>query len=172
MVQTKRGRGRPKKVQIEDNMVSNFEAEEGEGPIVFEEPTVESPMVFGEPAEVPPVDETLPLGSDPSLLYAGREEKVLEIIHAGQRWHFKYKELSWGQKNECIDEAQQWDTDAGFKFSVTKYYAAALTRMLTDTPIRPVTETTLNKLDRHIGEQLIAIVPQPVEQYVEEVKKA
>ena len=74
MVQTKRGRGRPKKVQIEDNMVSNFEVEENDGPIVFEEPTVESPVVFEEPAEVAPVDETLPLGSDPSLLYAGREE--------------------------------------------------------------------------------------------------
>ena len=31
MVQTKRGRGRPKKVQIEDNMVSNFEAEGTDG---------------------------------------------------------------------------------------------------------------------------------------------
>ena len=172
MVQTKRGRGRPKKVQIEDNMVSNFEAEESDGPIVFEEPTVESPMVFEEPAEVPPVDETLPLGSDPTLLYAGREEKVLEIVHADQRWQFKYKELSWGQKNACIDEAQQWDAAEGFKFSVSKYYAAALTRMLTDTPINPITETTLNNLDRAIGEKLIALVPQPVEQNVEEIKKA
>ena len=172
MVQTKRGRGRPKKVQIEDNMVSNFEAEEGEGPIVFEEPTVESPMVFGEPAEVPPVDETLPLGSDPSLLYAGREEKVLEIVHAGQRWQFKYKELSWGQKNACIDDAQQWDSETGFRFSVSKYYASALTKMLTDTPIRPITETTLNQLDRSIGEKLTSIVPQPVEQAVDDVKKA
>ena len=44
--------------------------------------------------------------------------------------------------------------------------------MLTDTPITPVTETTLNNLDRAIGEQLIALVPQPVEQNVEEAKKA
>lgn len=161
MVQTKRGRGRPKKVQIEDNMVNSFEAEENEIPIVFEEP-----------AEAPPVDETLPLGSDPSLLYAGREEKVLEVVHAGQRWEFKYKELSWGQKNACIDEAQQWDSDTGFRFSVSKYYAAALTKMLTDTPIRPITESTLNQLDRSIGERLTSIVPQPVEQAVDDVKKA
>ena len=171
MVQTKRGRGRPKKVQIEDNMVSNFEVEENDGPIVFEEPTVESPVVFEEPAEVAPVDETLPLGSDPALLYAGREEKILEIVHAGQRWQFKYKDLSWGQKNACIDEAQQWDSETGFRFSVSKYYASALTRMLTDTPIRPITETTLNQLDRSIGERLTSIVPQPVEQAVEDVKK-
>jgi hypothetical protein len=126
--------------------------------------------------EIPLQDSTvladpLPMGTDASLLYAGHEEKVLEIIHAGQRWHFKYKDLSWGQKNACIDEAQQWDTTEGFKFSVSKYYAAALTRMLTDTPIRPVTETTLNQLDRVIGEQLIALVPQPVEPAVETVKK-
>ena len=44
--------------------------------------------------------------------------------------------------------------------------------MLTSAPIKPITETTLNQLDRHIGEQLIAIVPQPVEAAVEDVKKA
>ena len=42
-----------------------------------------------------------------------------------------------------------------------------------DTPIRPITETTLAKLDRRIGEQLISIVPNPVEtpQETEEIKK-
>ena len=44
--------------------------------------------------------------------------------------------------------------------------------MLTDTPIHPVTETTLNQLDRAIGEKLISLVPQPVEQDLDEVKKA
>tara|TARA_Y100000296_G_C5110530_1_gene224886 strand:+ start:434 stop:868 length:435 start_codon:yes stop_codon:yes gene_type:complete len=117
-------------------------------------------------------NEPLPMGTDSSFLFAGREERVLEIVHAGQRWHFKYKDLSWGQKNQCIDEAQKWDPEAGFQFSVQKYYAAALTRMLTDTPIHPVTETTLNQLDRSIGEKLIALVPQPVEQDLDEVKKA
>ena len=160
--QVKRGRGRPRKVQTEDNMVNNdsFDA----GPVI--EPVQES-SVAPEASS-----NELPMGTDGSLLFAGREEKVLEIVHAGQRWQFKYKELSWGQKNACIDEAQAWDAEAGFKFSVSKYYAAALTRMLTDTPITPVTETTLNNLDRAIGEKLIALVPQPVEQNVEEVKKA
>lgn len=117
------------------------------------------------------VSEDISVGSDPALLYAGREEKILEINHAGQKWLFKYKELSWGQKNECIDQAQTWDTENGFKFSVNKYYAAALTKMLTDTPIKPVTETTLNRLDRLVGEQLVGIVPQPVEPMVEDLKK-
>jgi len=157
MVQTKRGRGRPRKNNGEVTMV--------EENIVTPEENVEViPEVV--------VEEELPMGNDPSILYAGREEHSLEIVHAGQRWLFKYKDLSWGQKNECIDEAQQWDTEAGFKFSVTKYYAAALTKMLTSAPIKPITETTLNQLDRHIGEQLIAIVPQPVEAAVEDVKKA
>ena len=115
---------------------------------------------------------SLPMGTDSSFLFAGREEKVLEIVHAGQRWQFKYKDLSWGQKNACVDEAQRWDPEAGFQFSVSKYYAAALTRMLTDTPIHPVTETTLNQLDRAIGQKLISLVPQPVEQDLDEVKKA
>ena len=158
MVQTKRGRGRPRKNNGEVTMVEeNIAASEEDVEVV---------------PEVVVVEEALPMGNDPSVLYAGREEHSLEIIHAGQRWVFKYKDLSWGQKNECIDLAQQWDTDAGFKFSVTKYYAAALTKMLTSGPIKPITETTLNQLDRHIGEQLIAIVPQPVEAAVEDVKKA
>ena len=169
--QVKRGRGRPRKVQMEDNMVNNasFEANPATEPVQEISPI--------EPVqEIPLQDSTvladpLPMGTDGSLLYAGREEKVLEIVHAGQRWAFKYKELSWGQKNACIDEAQQWDATEGFKFSVSKYYAAALTRMLTDTPIHPVTETTLNNLDRAIGEQLIALVPQPVESATETVKK-
>ena len=156
MVQTKRGRGRPRKNNGEVTMVE-------ENTVASEENVEAVPEV---------VEEELPIGNDPSILYAGREEHSLEIVHAGQRWLFKYKDLSWGQKNECIDEAQQWDTDAGFKFSVTKYYAAALTKMLTSAPIKPITETTLNQLDRHIGEQLIAIVPQPVEPAVEDVKKA
>ena len=42
--------------------------------------------------------------------------------------------------------------------------------MLTETPIRPITETTLSKLDRAIGEQLVAIVPQPVESSVQDLK--
>ena len=156
MVQTKRGRGRPRKNNGEVTMVE-------ENIVVPEEDVEAVPEV---------VEEELPMGNDPSILYAGREEHSLEIVHAGQRWLFKYKDLSWGEKNQCIDEAQQWDTETGFKFSVTKYYAAALTKMLTSAPIKPITETTLNQLDRHIGEQLIAIVPQPVEAAVEDVKKA
>jgi hypothetical protein len=161
--QVKRGRGRPRKVQTEDNMVNNDSFDGGSVVEPVQEVAQDTPVV--------PSDE-LPMGTDASLLLAGSVEKVLEIVHAGQRWQFKYKELSWGQKNTCIDEAQEWDTDQGFKFSVSKYYAAALTRMLTDTPISPVTEVTLNSLDRAIGEKLIALVPQPVEQNVEEAKKA
>ena len=115
-------------------------------------------------------EEELPLGTDSSALFATKTEQTLEIIHEGKRYLFKYKDLTWGEKNTCVDAAQSWDQNAGFSFSVSKYYAAALTRMLTDTPIRPITETTLNQLDRRIGEQLIAIVPQPVEASIQDLK--
>ena len=115
-------------------------------------------------------EEELPLGTDSSALFAVKTEQTLEIIHEGKRYLFKYKDLTWGEKNTCVDAAQSWDQNAGFSFSVSKYYAAALTRMLTDTPIRPITETTLNQLDRRIGEQLIAIVPQPVESSIQDLK--
>ena len=100
--------------------------------------------------EIPEVEE-IPLGDDPSVLFTSVEEKALEIVHAGKKWVFKYKELTWGEKNICIDDSQTWDANGGFSFSISKYYAAALTRMLTHTPIRPITETTLNRLDRRIG---------------------
>jgi len=115
-------------------------------------------------------DDILPLGEDSSALFVSGEEKVIEVVHAGKRWIFKYKEMSWGEKNACVDVAQTWTENNGFNFSLSKYYAAALTRMLTETPIRPITETTLSKLDRAIGEQLVAIVPQPVEPNVQDLK--
>ena len=45
--------------------------------------------------------------------------------------------------------------------------------MLVDTPIRPITEMTLQSLDRAVGEKLIQIVPNPVEDtaILDEVKK-
>ena len=130
-----------------------------------DEQPVEQPV-----EEIPEVVEEVPMGEDPSSLFTSAEEQSLEIVHAGRKWVFKYKELTWGDKNLCIDESQTWDASGNFSFSISKYYAAALTRMLTHTPIRPITETTLNRLDRRIGEQLVAIVPQPVEQVIPDLK--
>lgn len=101
-------------------------------------------------------------GVNPGDLFASDEEKTLEVFHQGKKWLFKYRDMPWGDKNKCLDEAQNWQ-GGEFKFSIQKYYAAALTRMLTQTPIRPITELTLQKLDRSVGEQLTAIVPQPIE---------
>ena len=131
---------------------------------------IDEDLVEGIEDEQVEYEEELPLGTDSSALFAVKTEKTLQIIHEGKRYLFKYKDLTWGEKNACVDAAQSWDQNAGFSFSVSKYYASALTRMLTDTPIRPITETTLNQLDRRIGEQLIAIVPAPVESSVQDLK--
>ena len=123
--------------------------------------------------ETETIVEDFPVGTDSGSLFASEETKTLEIIFKGQKWVFTYKDLNWGDKNACVDQAQEWD-NGEFKFSVNKYYVKALSLMLVDTPIRPITETTLAKLDRRIGEQLIAIVPNPVEVpgEVEDLKKA
>ena len=131
---------------------------------------VEEEVLEEEEYEDEEEDEELPIGEDSSALFASSEQKTIEVVHKGQRWIFKYKEMTWGEKNACVDLAQTWDQNNGFNFSLSKYYAAALTRMLTETPIRPITETTLSKLDRAIGEQLVAIVPQPVEPNVQDLK--
>jgi len=147
MAEAKR-RGRPRKVVTEgEEMVQEQEVgSSDEIPIV--------PPV----ASAPDIQE----GSNPGDLFASDEEKTLEVFHQGKKWIFKYKDMAWGDKNKCLDEAQNWQ-GGEFKFSIQKYYASALTRMLTQTPIRPITETTLQKLDRSVGEQLTAIVPQPIE---------
>ena len=115
-------------------------------------------------------DQDIPFGDDPSLLFASNEEEILEIVHQGRRWQFKYRQMTWGEKNYCVDKAQTWDNNGVFNFSLQSYYAAALTKMLTETPIKPITETTLSKLDRKIGEALISIVPQPIEDQVNDLK--
>ena len=124
---------------------------------------------------VPPVltpEPEMQEGSNPGDLFASEEEHSLEIFHKGKKWIFKYKDLTWGDKNKCLDDAQQWK-DGEFQFSISKYYSMALTRMLTQTPVRPITEMTLTKLDRFVGEQLTSIVPQPMETPpdIEAVKK-
>ena len=158
MAEAKR-RGRPRKVVTEgEAMVQEQEVgSSDEIPIV--------PPV----ASAPDIQE----GSNPGDLFASEEEKILEIFHQGKKWIFKYKDLTWGDKNKCLDDAQQWK-DGEFQFSISKYYSTALTRMLTQTPVRPITEMTLTKLDRFVGEQLTAIVPQPMETPpdIEAVKKA
>jgi len=151
---TGRKRGRPKKNSEATQQVKD---QEGSEDMVQETETIV---------------EDFPVGTDSGSLFASEETKTLEIIFKGQKWVFTYKDLNWGDKNSCVDQAQEWD-NGEFKFSVNKYYVKALSLMLVDTPIRPITETTLAKLDRRIGEQLISIVPNPVEapEEVEELKK-
>ena len=152
---TGRKRGRPSKKSEANQQVKDQEGSED--------------MV----KETEVIEEEIPVGTDSGILFASEETKTLELIFKGQKWVFTYKDLTWGDKNACVDQAQEWE-NGEFKFSVNKYYVKALSLMLVDTPIRPITETTLAKLDRRIGEQLVAIVPTPVEMpgEVEDLKKA
>ena len=150
MVTDKRGPGRPRK---------SSQAEE-EAQAQVEDSTTE--------------EETVDLeeGTDPSALYADSSEHVLELQLKGKKWTFYYRDMTWGEKSECIDAAQIWG-DGDFKFSIFRYYAMALQKMLVRSPIRPMTETTLQKLSREVGEALISIVPTPVEESeVQAIKKA
>ena len=152
---TGRKRGRPSKKSEANQQVKDQEGSED--------------MV----KETEVIEEEIPVGTDSGILFASEETKTLEIIFKGQKWVFTYKDLTWGDKNTCVDQAQEWN-NGEFTFSVNTYYVKALSLMLVDTPIRPITETTLAKLDRRIGEQLVAIVPNPVEMpgEVEDLKKA
>ena len=151
---TGRKRGRPKKNSEATQQVKD---QEGSEDMVQETETIK---------------EDYPVGTDSGSLFASEDVKTLEIIFKGQKWVFTYRDLNWGDKNACVDQAQEWQ-GGEFRFSINRYYVKALAMMLIDTPIRPISETTLQKLDRRIGEQLVGIVPNPVEinEDVEVLKK-
>jgi len=145
MVEEKRGVGRPRKAQA---------------------PDLEQEQVNQQGTE-----EELIEGTDSSVLYADSSEHSLELQYQGKKWTFYYRDMTWGEKNECVDAAQVWDS-GDFSFSISKYYVMALQKMLIRSPVRPITETTLTRLNREIGEALTSIVPNPMEQgTVEAVKK-
>ena len=145
MAQEKRGPGRPKKVQ--DKGLEQEQGDQSES------------------------DEELEEGTDPSVLFADTIEHRQELQFQGKKWTFYYREMTWGEKNECVDAAQVW-VNGEFSFSISKYYVMALQKMLIRSPVRPITETTLSRLNRDIGEALTSIVPNPMEQgAVEAVKK-
>lgn len=112
--------------------------------------------------EVEEVEQELEVGTDPGELYANEEIQELEIVHKGKKWVFKYKDLSWKQKYDCVDAATVMDGE-NVGFFIGKYYVLALTKMLVDSPIKPLTETTISKLDKNVGAQLLAIVPPPAD---------
>ena len=112
MVQDKRGPGRPRKSQVEEEAQAQ----------VDEDSTTE--------------EVNLEEGTDPSALYADSSEHVLELQLKGKKWTFYYRDMTWGEKSACIDAAQIWG-DGDFKFSIFRYYAMALQKMLVRSPIRP-----------------------------------
>jgi len=110
-------------------------------------------------------------GTNPGDLFTDAEEKTLEIVHKNKKWVFKYKDLSWKEKYDCVDEAANIDGES-FSFSLGKYYIVALGKMLTYSPIQPISETTLGRLDKDVGAQLLAIVPPPADEAaISKVKK-
>lgn len=112
------------------------------------------------------------MGANPQELFASTEEKILEIVHNDKKWVFKYKDLDFGGKGDCIDAAQMW-VNGEFRFSLKKYYALALSKMITSGPVQPITETTLGRLNQEVGNRLITIVPPPVDMpQLEALKKA
>ena len=96
---TGRKRGRPSKKSEANQQVKDQEGSED--------------MV----KETEVIEEEIPVGTDSGILFASEETKTLEIIFKGQKWVFTYKDLTWGDKNTCVDQAQEWN-NGEFTFSV------------------------------------------------------
>ena len=126
-----------------------------------EEEVVE-PVVDETPVNEEPVEPVIEAGTNGQELFVSEDTKRLEVFHNKKKWTFTYKELSWAEKYKCVDVAQVWDA-GDFSFSLSKYYVAAITTMIQDSPIQPFTETTISKLDTSVVAQLLAIVPPPAD---------
>jgi len=120
--------------------------------------------------EETPQEPVVPTGSDGTELFVNESTKVLEIYHNEKKWVFTYRILSWAEKYKCVDAAQIW-TQGEFSFSLSAYYSAALTAMIIDSPVRPFTDTTLQKLDTDVVTQLLTIVPPPADPEIPDAAK-
>ena len=118
--------------------------------------------MFLDNEETEEVEQVLEVGVDPSELYASQETQELVIVHNNKTWVFKYRDLSWKEKYDGVDSAATMDGD-DVGYSIGTYYIVALEKMLIDSPIKPITETTLSKLDKDVGAQLVSIVPAPAD---------
>ena len=120
--------------------------------------------------EETPAEPVLQTGTDGTELFVNESAKILEIYHNEKKWVFTYKVLSWAEKYKCVDAAQIWN-QGEFSFSLSAYYAAALTSMIIDSPVKPFTETTLQKLDTDVVTQLLTIVPPPADPDIPDAAK-
>ena len=114
----------------------------------------------------------LEVGIDASELMSSGVVHTLDVIHNNKKWVFQYRDLNWSEKYRCIDASQEW-TDGDFSFSLAKYYLNCLEVMITDSPIKPFTATTIGNLDTSVVAQLISVVPPPSDvDTPESIKKA
>lgn len=115
--------------------------------------------------------EEMEEGIDSSELMASVLTKTLEVIHNNKVWKFQYRDLNWSEKYKCIDNSQDW-VEGEFSFSLSKYYLNALEMMIVESPIRPLTATTIGNLDTSVVAQLVAVVPPPADESPNAIKKA
>jgi len=98
-------------------------------------------------------------GTDGNELYVDRTEKEKAIRHNGKIWRFKYRELTWAEKNRAISAAGSIDENKVGHFDVDKYNRVCLSKMLTETPFKEDLGIALIKLDPEVGNQLAELVP-------------
>jgi len=118
-----------------------------------------------------PKSEEMEVGTDASELMASAVTKSLEVFHNNKIWKFEYRDLNWSEKYQCIDNSQDW-VNGEFSFSLSKYYLNALEMMIVESPIRPLTSTTIGNLDTSVVAQLITVVPPPADESPAAIKKA
>ena len=103
-----------------------------------------------------------------SALYANREPKELEIEYNGATYLFKYRPLTWAERNRVMSEALTVDANDKGHFDLDKYQRGCLQRMLTEHPFDEDLAVALVKLDDEIGRKLAEIVPRSLRVVSEE----
>jgi len=109
-------------------------------------------------------------GTDGSELYVDQTEKIKVIEHNGKVWRFKYRELTWAEKNRALSAAGSIDENREAHFDLDKYQRMCLSKMLTETPFKEDITVALIKLDHEVGDQLAELVPS-ISKIVEDEKE-
>lgn len=115
------------------------------------------------------------VGTDITELFKDTSTKEFEFEHNDKLWKFKYKELSWGEHWQVIEEA--YDTrvnvvgDTERFFNANIYYSKIFKIAIVEIPGgHSLTDTYLNMLPSEVVTKMLPMVPGPVID-VEEAKK-
>lgn len=108
----------------------------------------------------------LPVGVNGSKLFTDTKPKPISIDFEGEKWEFQYRELSWLERTQIVDDSLNIGQGGQHVLDLTKYYEVSLLKMLVKGPQGfDINLTNIQRMEPEVGNQLCnLIVPSPFNQ--------